>query len=271
MLGTAVLGSVLIAATVHLAPATSIGGPHGHTCSGTRPVGYMEVTNGPNLQSVPGTTRFSTEHTGPSGVWQDAYDVIGYNSDLNSGYYCENRKNYLPPKLGRQGSPVASFSTTTSGGFTGDTGFDIWLEPSPSDTTYNQMAGQGSSSTEIMIWANNTLGANAIKSQLGGSVAFLPDTVIAGKKWEIAVSLAANGHGKTKDHPKGWNVVDFIAANNSSRATVTNLKLNGFFSYSVSKGWLRGSDYLLATDLGAEMTHGNASVNSYTLSGLTGE
>ena len=264
----AVLGPALSA---NASRVTQISGPTGWTCSYTNPE-YMIHSGGATLAVRPGTDKFVVTSS-RSGRLSDPYVTVGYDVDLNSAI-CNRRevpgsggkhgKSFaVPVRLGRQGSIVTSVHDATSGNFRGDTGFDIWFEPSTRDNSYNAMANQGSASTEIMIWLSHPgLGTQS------GDLRYYP-VRIDGHRWKVAVGLAGNGHGRNSAHPNGWNVVNFIAPQVSEgNVNVRNLRLNPFFSYAIARGWLRSNDYLMAIDQGAEIFDGTMRVAGYTLAGL---
>ena len=63
--------------------------------------------------------------------------------------------------------------------------------------------------------------------------------------------------------------MNFIAPQVSEgTVSVRNLFLNPFFSYAIARHWLRGGDYLMAVDQGAELTHGTMRVEGYALTGV---
>jgi hypothetical protein len=169
----------------------------------------------------------------------------------------------LPVRLGRTGAIVASVHDVTSADFRGDTGFDIWFEPSPGVNTYNQMANQGAGATEIMIWLSHP--GLDVQSR---NPRYYPVT-IDGRRWRVTTALAGRGHGKTAAHPNGWNRVNFIAPQVSEgTVSVNNLYLNPFFSYAIAHHWLQAGDYLMAIDQGAEFTRGRMQVAGYALTGV---
>jgi hypothetical protein len=246
-------------------------GPSGWACSYTNPE-FMIHSGGATLSVQPGHLKFAVT-SAPSGRWSDPYITTGYDVGLNS-QLCNSRvlpgsggahglSYALPVRLGHQGSIHAAVRDVTSADFRGDTGFDIWFEPSPAITTYNQMANQGAAATEIMIWLSHP-GLPPRSSNLR----YYP-VIIDGRRWRVAVGLASAGHGRTAAHPNGWNVVFFIAPQVSEGTVyVPNLYLNPFFSYAIAHHWLRSTDYLMAIDQGAELTHGTMRVEGYALSGV---
>jgi hypothetical protein len=248
-----------------------VSGLSGWTCSYTNPE-YMIHSGGATLSVHPGKVAFTVTST-RAGRWSDPYITVGYNVSLNSEL-CNSRvlpgsggkhgQSYvLPARLGRTGRIMATVRDVTSADFRGDTGFDIWFEPSPAITTYNQMANQGAASTEIMIWLSHPGLAPA-----SSNLRYYPVT-IDGRRWRVTVGLASRGHGKSAAHPNGWNVVNFIAPQVSEgTVNVSNLYLNPFFSYAIARHWLRPADYLMAIDQGAELTHGTMRVANYTLTGV---
>jgi hypothetical protein len=273
------LGIFLATAAAVLAPAaaasasraTWISGATGWTCSYTNPE-YMIHSGGATLAVSPGTDRFVVTRSRP-GRLSDPYITVGYDVDLNSGM-CNSRelpgsggehgRSYaVPVRLGRQGGIVTSVHDITSADFLGDTGFDIWFEPSTRDNSYTAMADQGPASTEIMIWLSHPgLGTQSSNPR------YYPVSV-DGHRWKVTVGLASDGHGRNSAHPNGWNVVNFIAPQVSNGSvSIRNLFLNPFFSYAIARGWLRSSDYLMAIDQGAEIAAGTMRVAGYTLTGL---
>ena len=203
----------------------------------------MIHSGGATLSVQPGKVAFTVTST-RTGRWSDPYITVGYDVSLNSEL-CNSRvlpgsggkhgQSYvLPARLGRTGRIMASVHDVTSADFRGDTGFDIWFEPSPGINRYNQMANQGAAATEIMIWLSHP-GLPPRSSALR----YYP-VIIDGRHWRVAVQLASRGHGKTAAHPNGWNLVTFIAPQVSEgNVSVHNLFLNPFFSYAIARHWLR--------------------------------
>ena len=122
----------------------------------------------------------------------------------------DTRSYAVPVRRGEAGHILVSVHDVTSADFRGDTGFDIWFEPSPAVSTYNQMANQGAAATEIMIWLSHP-GLPPRSSALR----YYPVS-IAGHRWKVTVELARDGHGRTAAHPNGWNRVNFIAPSPAS-------------------------------------------------------
>jgi hypothetical protein len=232
----------------------------------------MIHSGGATLVTQPGTATF-TVTSAPPGRWSDPYITAGYDASLNS-QLCNSRvlpgtnglhgRSYaVPVRLGRTGAIVTTVHDVTSRDFIGDTGFDIWFEPSPGINTYTTMTNQGAASTEIMIWLSHPGLA-----PWSASLRYYPVT-IGGRRWRVTAELASRGHGRTAAHPNGWNRVDFIAPQVAEgNVTVRNLFLNPFFSYAIAHGWLRRDDYLMAIDQGAEFTRGTMRVAGYSLTGL---
>jgi Glycosyl hydrolase family 12 len=270
----AVLGSTLAAgaAMTSASPAGApVSGASGWTCSYTNPE-YMIHSGGATLSVQPGTAGFAVT-SAPSGAWADPYITAGYDVGLNSEL-CNSRvlpnsggahgwSYAVPVRLGRTGAIAASVHDVTAAGFRGNTGFDIWFEPSPGINTYTAMANQGAASTEIMIWLSHPgLGAQS------SNLRYYPVS-IDGHRWQVTVGLAAKGHGKNATRRNGWNVVNFIAPQIAEgNVTIANLFLNPFFSYAIARHWLLAHDYLMAIDQGAEFTHGTMRVAGYALSGV---
>jgi hypothetical protein len=260
------------AATAVASPGGSpVSGPSGWACSYTNPE-YMIHSGGASLSVQPGGVKFAVT-SAPSGQWSDPYITAGYDVALNSelcnsrvlpGAGAEHGWSYtVPVRLGQTGHIMTSVHDVTSADFSGDTGFDIWFEPSPAVNSYNQMANQGAMATEIMIWLSHPgLGLQSSNSR------YYPVT-IDGRRWMVTAELAGSGYGKTAAHPNGWNRVNFIAPQVSEgTVSVQNLFLNPFFSYAIAHHWLLASDYLMAIDQGAEFTHGTMRVAGYALTGV---
>ncbi len=232
----------------------------------------MIHSGGATLSGQPGGVKF-TVTSAPAGRWSDPYITVGYDVSLNSAL-CNSRvlpgtdgkygKSYaVPVRLGQTGRILASVHDVTSADFRGDTGFDIWFEPSPAINTYNQMANQGAAATEIMIWLSHP-GLPPRSS----APRYYPVT-IDGHRWKVTAELARDGHGRTAAHPNGWNRVNFIAPQVSEgTVSIKNLLLNPFFSYAITRHWLRADDYLMAIDQGAEFTRGTMKVAGYALTGV---
>jgi hypothetical protein len=270
----AVIASALsaVAATAVASPAGSpVSGPSGWACSYTNPE-YMIHSGGATLSVQPGKVGF-TVTSAPPGQWSDPYVTVGYNGGLNSEL-CNSRvlpgtggkygKSYaVPVRLGATGPIAAWVHDVTSADFRGDTGFDIWFEPSPAVNSYSQMANQGAAATEIMIWLSHP----GLPPQ-SSALKYFP-VKIDGRRWQVVADLASRGHGKTAAHPNGWNLVTFIAPRVSEgTVSVSNLFLNPFFSYAIARHWLLGNDYLMAIDQGAELTRGTMQVAGYALTGV---
>jgi hypothetical protein len=275
--GAAVSGAAVAGASVGgaLALHAPISGTNGWTCSYTSPE-YMIHSGGATLTVQPGTATFTVTGIRP-GRWSDPYITAGYDVDLNSEL-CNSRvlpgsdpshgwkhglSYALPVRLGATGAIVTTVHDVTSRDFRGDTGFDIWFEPTPDITTYNTMTNQAAASTEIMIWLSHP----GLEPQ-SSNPRYYPVT-IGRRRWQVTADLASGGHGKTAAHPNGWNVVYFAAPQvTEGNVNVSNLFLNPFFSYAIARGWLRRGNYLMAIDQGAELAHGTMRVAGYTLTGV---
>jgi hypothetical protein len=269
------------------------------TCTGTDPQ-FLTHSGGAGIITYPGTTKFDVTYGGNGQVYADPYVNAGYNAGDWSGNCNKNKAGLspaVPVQIGKQGSPVASIHTITgtspSGYFYGDTGYDLWFTPNPSDNTYATMEGATGPyavSTEVMIWTSNT---NLV---IGTTNPQYYPVMIDGLHWYVETGLAANGHGRCltqavkasvspltaesvatdKIAPrvcaafgKGWNVVNFIApTNHLGNVTMTNLALDPFISYTISHGWLPAHDWWEGVNAGFEITEGNASLAGFTLTGM---
>lgn len=234
---------------------------------------YLIHAGRASLSLRPKATYFHATHVGTKGLWEDPYMTAGYNGGLGTAYYCNGREipgsggKYgraykLPVKIGKQGHIVATVNSWTSAAFRGDSGFDIWFEPSASDTSYAQMQNGGNASTEIMIWLNHP-GLRVQSSNLR-----YYRTRIDGRWWRVEVGKASAGHGRTSSHPHGWTVVNFIAPQyKNGNVVVHNLVLNSFGSYAIHHGWLRASDYWMGINEGFEFTQGSATAQRFIMTG----
>jgi hypothetical protein len=257
-------GDITTGAAVIAALAAVISGPQGKACTRTNPE-YMITAGGANVSYMRGSVGFDTAYAGvPYQTWEDPYLTVGYNNSTNTAWQCggipHSSAYSLPVRVGKQGHITASVHDITGPDFSGNSGFDIWFTPSPSDTSYNQMANGGNKSTEIMIWLSHP--------SLGG---YSPSKAVKidGYKWNIAVGLASQGHGAYSTHPNGWNVVNFESSDLAhGEVKVHNLVLNTFMSYAINHGWLQPHDYLMAINQGFEIRAGHASVRGYTLTGV---
>ncbi len=269
----ALLFAAVLTVTVGTVPAeaaarhmVTVSGPR-WTCTDTAPE-YMIHAGGANLAVEPGHVSFSVA-VAASGTMQDPYLTAGYEGDLNSEL-CNGRKIHgagdkhgrsfaLPQRIGRQGHPVSTVHDWTSASFRGDAGFDLWFTKSRSDHTYCQMADGGAGSTELMIWLSHP--------RLGHYRYY--HVHIDGRWWMVTTGLAAHGHGRGPGHPKGWNVVNFIAPQVSEgNVSVHNLSIDQFMSYAINHGWLDPQDYLMSVNQGFEAWRGTAVVRSYAMTGL---
>lgn len=224
-------------------------------CDHASPVPYMLHPGNAYVTATAGSVKFTATHS--PGGFDGAYDSLGYMDSLNSGWYCNNRKTWQPPRLGRQGNPVVSTSYVTSSNFRGDTGFDIWYEPSPYDNTYAQMTtGVGKSSVEEMIWFQRPDWA-AWAHYARWSVR------IDGHKWYIVAGHV--GHGA------GWERVFFVPAGSYNGSySIGGLRLDPFASALIRHHLLPVNDYLEAVDNGGEVSAGAFSLAGYYLSGMAG-
>ena len=264
------------------------------TCTGTNPQ-FLIHSGGATVTAYPGSTRFDVTNGGDGLTYSDPYESAGYNNSTDSNA-CNSKTGdspVVPVKIGSQGNPVASIHTITgtapSDYFYGDTGYDIWMTPSPADNTYADMEGVSSFgvATEIMIWTSNT---NLVIDST--NVADYP-VIIDGQHWYVQVGLAANGHGRcvgvkaptsvapltaasvaTKatacaEEGNGWNVVNFIAPNNHvGNVVMSNLLLDPFISYAIAHKYLPSDYYWEGVNAGMEITEGSAQLAGFTLVGM---
>lgn len=264
------------------------------TCTGTNPQ-FLTHAGGASITAYQGTTKFDVINGGNGQTYSDPYVNAGYNTGDWSGNCNTNKAGVspaVPVQIGQQGNPVASIHTLTgtapSHYFYGDTGYDLWFTPTPSDNTYANMEGTGTFgvATEVMIWTSNT---NLVISTT--DPAYYP-VVIDGLHWYVEIGLATNGHGQCvrsavasvspltaadakspravcADQGHGWNVVNFIAPTNRlGNVVVTNLALDPFISYTINHHWLPANYWWEGVNAGFEITEGNASLAGYSLTGM---
>jgi hypothetical protein len=261
-----------IAHTLSVSTATVISGLHGEICSSTNPQ-YIIHSGGGTLDVKPGHAVYTVANT-PNGQWASPYITAGYDDSISSelcntheipgsdGLYY---KSYaLPVAANSDGYPTTSIHTLTiDSEFRGDTGYDLWFTANPKNNSYADMANGGSNTTEIMIWTSHPHLGNQSTNYNSYPV------MVDGRRWEITIGLARNGHGKSSTYPNGWNVVNFIAPNvHIGNVVVHNLHLNKFIAYTESQGWMNSSDYLMAIDAGMEISNNgtNSAVVGYSLS-----
>jgi len=220
-------------------------------CDHANPVPFMLHAGNAHVVSRPGTVKFTADHEGAH--FNGVYDGVGYQSSLNSGWYCNHRRTFRPPVLGRIGNPIVSSHYVTSSNFRGDTGFDIWLEPNSSYNTYTAMT-TGGRGTEAMIWFSRP----DWRSWAHGK-----PVVIAGHRWYVAASHVG--------HNGGWMRVFFVpVGSHNGNVSVSHMRLDPYFTYLVRHGLASQSDVLEALDNGAELSAGSMSLAGYSLTGLNG-
>lgn len=221
-------------------------------CSLTTPVEYMLQPNGATMTSVtPFATKFTAEHVGSG--WEDAYWTTGYNHSLSSRG-CDTHstpKGYghslpLPAKIG---APFyATLNETMHSGFSGDVGWDIWLEPPGSGTSNAAMASGGQAHTEVIVI-------------IGGANPTAGGRTIAGAKWSVSNQKLPAGYG---GHAGGWHRIYYKLV--GGKGSVQNLNLSAIIRDSVVHYGVPASDDWYAIDAGAELTRGSFTVDSYQLS-----
>jgi len=123
------------------------------------------------------------------------------------------------------GKVTTSYSTTTVNNGAWDDSYDIWYNPAQSTNSNN-------SGLEMMIWLNHFGG-----TQPAGSSG--PTVTLDGISW--TVWYGGNGNGGT---------VSFVA--NNPINSVSNLDLGPLAAYSVSKGYMQNSWYLIDVEAGFE-------------------
>jgi hypothetical protein len=133
----------------------------------------------------------------------------------------------------------------------------MWLEPSPSDSSYTVMTTDvGTSSVEAMIWFSRP----DWKAWAAQAIAH----VRIDEQWWF-IDAAHVGHGK------GWTRVFFVAPNgHNGNVTVKNLALSPFMTYLMNAHLMPHGDFIEGIDNGVEIRQGSASLCGYTLNGLKG-
>lgn len=208
----------------------------------------MKVTTAPENGSFPNI----------SSGWQ-----LGENSCPSADDKRQGHCFTYPVKLATDGNPTATVVGRTTPGYVGNFAFDTWFEPRAASTSFEDRCSSvlSKAGTEVMVWLSHP----------GDLQPVSPDdyytTRIDGRWWHV-------WEWESPDHcPRGagWRLVIFTAPQVTNGAvTMHNLKLNDFFGYAVSQGWLREKEYLMAIDLGWEMKRGGTgnSINYYSLRGL---
>lgn len=262
MAAIAVVTGVILSTTGAFASASVIRGSpvvislNDSTCVTTSGEQHFMLHAGGAIASIKkGTYKFTAVHHGSR--FNGTYATIGFESGLNSGYYCNANHVWNPVKVGKQGHPVLSAHYKTSSNFAGDTGLDMWFEPSPSDSSYTVMTTDvGKSSVEAMIWFSRP----DWKAWAAQAIAH----VRIDHHWWF-IDAARVGHGK------GWTRVFFVAANgHKGNVTVKNLALSPFMTYLMNAHLMPHGDFIEGIDNGAEIKRGSASLCGYTLNGLKG-
>jgi hypothetical protein len=219
-------------------------------CSLSYPNQYMLQHSSAITYLKPASTRFTSHHTGFG--WEDAYWTTGYGHSLNSSG-CNTHitptgyRNSLPAPT-PVGTPYyATLNVAEGGGFNGNLGWDIWLEPPGSDGSNLAMASGGQAHTEVVI----ITGGLTIRS--GGTVA-------AGRRWAVADQHLPAGY---EGHAGGWHRIYYKLV--GQPRSVSNLNLSAVIADAVNHHGVPRTDKYYAIDAGAEFTRGAFAVNSYQL------
>lgn len=244
-------GSRAQAAT--LTAATALTGNQ-WSCSHTTPEWMLHAGNAEVLP-VANSYKFTANHEGAD--FNGVYDTIGYEASLNSGWYCNHHKTWMPVKFGKLGNPVLSAHWVTSSNFQGDVGPDIWLTTSAADNTYTKMT-TGGHNTELMIWYSRPDWA-AWSHDARWKVN------ISGRTWFVVAGKVG--------HNGGWERVFMVPdGSHNGNVTVSNMRLDPFFTFLINHKLVNSqSDVLEAMDIGGEISHGSFALTGLALKGLTGE
>lgn len=248
----ACLTFALLSNAAHAATTGGILTGNEWNCSNTTPE-YMLHAGGARVTSTPNSYKFTAVHAGAH--FDGTYQTIGYMGSLNSGWYCNHHKTWMPPKNGKFGNPTVSAHWVASSSFRGDTGFDIWLEPNASYNTYPKMT-TGGHGTELMIWTERPDWA-AWSHQAKWKV------VISGHTWwVVAGKVGKNG---------GWERVFMVPNGSHTNTSITNMRLDPFFTFLLQHKLMSPTAVLEALDIGGENTTGTFSLTGLALKGLAGQ
>jgi cellulose 1,4-beta-cellobiosidase len=167
------------------------------------------------------TSGIDVSHSGAPGAYPSVYKGChwGYCT-ANSGMPVA-----VSTMANTAGKVTTSYSTTTVGNGAWDDAYDIWYNPAKTTNSNN-------SGLEMMVWLNHFGG-----TQPAGSAG--PTVTLDGISW--TVWYGGNGNGGT---------VSFVA--NNPVNSVSNLDLGPLAAYSVSKGYMQNSWYLIDVEAGFE-------------------
>lgn len=225
-------------------------------CSLTNPE-YMLQHTAP-VYFTGATTKFQAWVAHP-GQWSDAYWTTGEGSGDYSGQ-CNARMtpSGYHKSLGSD-SPLSTkytstLSTVKSSNFSGDIGWDIWLEPSGTGSTNLDMASGGAAHTELMI---------VIKG--GGSKKTACKVHLDGHCWNIVKQKLPSGYeGHKGTKGVSWSR-DYVELSGAGSSKVSDLNLTTIATSAVLS--IPKSDHWQAIDGGAELNKGRFWVTGYSLAG----
>lgn len=165
-----------------------------------------------------------------------------------------------PVQLGKEGEPYATVNATLKPGYAGNVAFDDWYSPTAARDTYAGRCSKNlaTADVEIMAWL-------AHPGDLVGSPSGYT-TWLDGRRWRVLTWETGTGCPAGE----GWRLLIFEAPKVTDGTLVDhNLKLNVFSGYAIGKGWMKGSWYLDAIDLGFEEHNSVAgdAINSFSLTG----
>jgi len=213
--------------------------------------------------TAPGKTRAAmTVDTSAGGGFPNISDGIelGHDSCPSAADMREGLCDRYPVALGREGEPYATVKATLAGGYAGNVAFDDWYSPSSARTSYADRcsAHLGDDYVEVMVWL-------AHPGDYPGTARDYT-TWLDGRRWRELSWETSTGCPRGE----GWRLVIFEAPRVSDGVVVVHhLKLNVFSGYAIREGWMGGSQYLTAIDLGFEIHAGGAgnAIDSYSLTG----
>jgi hypothetical protein len=156
-----------------------------------------------------------------------------------------------PVKVSQDGTPVASFGSWISAGYSGNESFDIWFSPDKSRHSITDKAGD----TELMIWTSYP-GVNDTRR-------FVAYATIDHMRFGI-MSWVGGG-------PHRYVAYLWLGADQTRKGHQVNMRdlwLNPFFRNAETRGWLNPGEWLWAVDLGFEMNSGGThnNIHGYSLS-----
>jgi hypothetical protein len=229
----------------------------------TETVPRMTVHAGGSCVNVPDEAKAAFTVTSPEpGTFPNI--ASGYELGLDSCPSASDLRGGLcdryPVTLGKEGEPYATVKARLAPGYRGNVAFDDWYSPAASRTAYSGRcsANLGTAYTEVMVWL-------AHPGDYPGSPGDY-SARLDGRRWRVMTWETTTGCPPGQ----GWRLVIFEAPKiTAGLVNVHHLKLNVFSGYAIRQGWMGGSQYLTAIDLGFEIHAGGAgnAIDNYSLTG----